>query len=371
MKAKSRNSSIELLRILSMFVIVLHHYALKGTFDWNPYNPKYSGAIKVNLFLHYFGKLGVVLFVMIGAYFLCEKQFNFRRPINLIVTTVFYSFGLYFVFKLFDPTGIWGTDSVVRVLLPFPLPSGYWFVYSYIVMLFAMPFLNIIIRSLTKQKLLLLIIGLILLWSFLSIGLQIFNSKPDTFVDSFGYTPTTYFFLIYFVSAYIRKYSGKILNSKVYTMFGAVMCVLIAILLSALAINEKLFNGIADLFDVNSPLVLLTSIFIFSYFKNSHFNSRIINYIAGSMFGVYLIHEDSFVRPFIWQNIFSSKVYAGSGIKYLLAGLLFSLIVFIICILIDIIFRRLIFERIIKKIVKYIDAFLVKVELTILCKRHK
>lgn len=59
-----------------MFVIVLHHYALKGTFDWNPYNPKYSGAIKVNLFLHYFGKLGVVLFVMIGAYFLCEKQFN-------------------------------------------------------------------------------------------------------------------------------------------------------------------------------------------------------------------------------------------------------------------------------------------------------
>ena len=238
MKAKSRNSSIELLRILSMFVIVLHHYALKGTFDWNPYNPKYSGAIKVNLFLHYFGKLGVVLFVMIGAYFLCEKQFNFRRPINLIVTTVFYSFGLYFVFKLFDPTGIWGTDSVVRVLLPFPLPSGYWFVYSYIVMLFAMPFLNIIIRRLNKQKLLLLIIGLILLWSFLSIGLQMFDSKPDTFVDSFGYTPTTYFFLIYFVSAYIRKYSGKILNSKVYTMFGAVICVLIAILLSALAINE-------------------------------------------------------------------------------------------------------------------------------------
>lgn len=154
-------------------------------------------------------------------------------------------------------------------------------------------------------------------------------------------------------------------------MFGAVICVLIAILLSALAINEKLFNGIADLFDVNSPLVLLTSIFIFSYFKNSHFNSRIINYIAGSMFGVYLIHEDSFIRPFIWQNIFSSKVYAGSGIKYLLAGLLFSLIVFIICILIDIIFRRLIFERIIKKIVKYIDAFLVKVELTILCRRYK
>ena len=255
-----------------------------------------------------------------------------------------------------------GTDSVVRVLLPFPLPSGYWFVYSYIVMLFAMPFLNIIIRSLTKQKLLLLIIGLILLWSFLSIGLQIFDSKPDTFVDSFGYTPTTYFFLIYFVSAYIRKYSGKILNSKVYTMFSAVICVLIAILLSALAINEKLFNGIADLFDVNSPLVLLTSIFIFSYFKNIQFNSRIINYIAGSMFGVYLIHEDSFVRPFIWQNILSSNLYAGSGIEYLLAGLLFSLIVFISCILIDIIFRRLIFSGTINQLTVFVCRIFNKLE---------
>lgn len=361
-KTTHRNSSIELLRILSMFTIVLHHYALKGTFNWNPYVQKYSGAIKVNLFLHYFGKLGVVLFVMIGAYFLCEKHFNFRRPINLIITTMFYSFGLYFAFKIFDPVGIWGNDTLVRILLPFPLPSGYWFVYSYIVMLFAMPFLNIIIRNLTKEKLLLLIIGLVLLWSFLSIGLQIFDNKPDTFVDSFGYTPTTYFFLLYFVSAYIRKYSGKLLNSKAYAIIGALICVLIAILLSALAINEKLFNGIADLFDVNSPLVLLTAIFIFSYFKNIHFNSRLINYIAGSMFGVYLIHEDSFVRPLIWQNIFSSKLYAVSGIGYLLAGLLFSFIVFISCILIDIIFRRLILNGTINQLTVFVCGILNKLE---------
>lgn len=349
MKVKSRNSSIELLRILSMFAIVLHHYALKGTFDWNPYNPKYSGAIKVNLFLHYFGKLGVVIFVMIGAYFLCEKQFNFRRPINLIITTVFYSFELYLLFKLFDPTGIWGNDSVVRVLLPFPLPSGYWFVYSYIVMLFAMPFLNIIIRNLTRKKLLLLIIGLILLWSFLTIGLQIFDGKPDTFVDSFGYTPTTYFFLIYFVSAYIRKYSGKVLNSKTYTIVGTLICILVAIILSSLANNEKLFNGIADLFDVNSPLVLFNAVFAFSYFKNTHFNSRTINYIAGSMFGVYLIHENSFVRPFIWQNTFSSKEYARTGIEYLFYGIVVSMMVFIIAMMIDVIFRRIFFSKSIKR----------------------
>lgn len=80
------------------------------------------------------------------------------------------------------------------------------------------------------------------------------------------------------------------------------------------------------------------------------------------MFGVYLIHEDSFVRPFIWQNTFSSKEYAGAGIEYLLAGLLFSLIVFISCILIDIIFRRLILSGTINQLTVFISRIFNKLE---------
>lgn len=349
-KRKSRNSSIELLRIFSMFAIVMHHYALKSTLDWNPYYQKYSGALKVNVFLHYFGKLGVVIFVMIGAYFLCEKKFNFRRPISLMVVTAFYSFLIYFILKFCFPEGIWGNDSLIRVLLPFPLPSGYWFVYAYIVMLFAMPFLNIIINNLTKEKLLLLIIGLVLLWSFLPIGIQLFNTKPDTTVDYFGYTPATYFFLIYFVSAYIRKFSGRVLNSKKTTAFGAIICLILAILMSMMAVNQKTFNGMVALFDVNSPLALISGVFIFSYFKNIHFESKIINYIAGSMFGVYLIHENSFMRPIIWQRIFSSILFANSWIKYLTFGLVSSLLVFVVAIVLDIFLRRLVFGKVIEKI---------------------
>lgn len=359
-KRSSRNSSIELLRILSMFAIVIHHYALKSTLDWNPYYQKYSGALKVNVFLHYFGKLGVVIFVMIGAYFLCEKRFNFKRPVNLMVITAFYSFLIYIILKLAFPEGIWGNDSLIRVLLPFPLPSGYWFVYAYIVMLFAMPFLNIIINNLSRKKLLLLIVGLIILWSLLPIGINLFSDKPDTTVDDFGYTPATYFFLIYFVSAYIRKYSGRILNSKKYTAWSSVVCLVLASLISMAAINQKTFNGITDLFDVDSPLALITAIFIFSYFKNNHFESRIINYIAGSMFGVYLIHENSFMRPILWQRIFSSIKYADSGLHYLLFGLLGSTIVFIGAILIDIVIRRIIFNNLLNSITEIVSKLLKK-----------
>ena len=360
-KRSSRNSSIELLRILSMFAIVIHHYAYHSTFKWWTYNTQYSGALKVNLFLHFFGKLGVDIFVIIGAYFLCEKKFNFKRPINLILTTMFYSFGIYIFLAYVLRIKLLIPISLKGILLPFPLPSGYWFVYSYVIMLFAMPFLNIVIRNLSKPKLSMLIVGLILLWSCIVIGLKVFSDKPDTAIADFGYTQTKFFFLLYFIAAYVRKYSGKILNSKKYTAIGSVVGLLLAVVCSYLADSQKLFNGILDTFDINGPIVIATSVFIFSFFRNCQFNSRIINYVAGSMFGVYLIHEDSFVRPIIWSLI-SSKLYAHSGYEYLIAGLIFSLVVFVACILIDIVCRKLIFEKFINGLSGYISNLLNNLE---------
>ena len=361
-KRSSRNSSIELLRILSMFAIVIHHYAYHSTFKWWVYNTQYLDALKVNLFLHFFGKLGVDIFVIIGAYFLCEKKFNFRRPINLMLVTIFYSFGIWIFLKFILQTKLLVPTSLKTILLPFPLPSGYWFVYAYVIMLFAMPFLNIIINSLNKPKLILLIIGLTFLWSILVVSFNIFSGKPDTSLDNFGYTQTTFFFLLYFIAAYVRKYSGKILNSKKYTAIGAVVGLLLAVVCAYLADSQKLFNDILNTFDINGPIVIATSVFIFSFFRNCKFDSQMINYIAGSMFGVYLIHEDSFVRPIIWNQLISSKLYVHSGLEYLTAGVIFLLLVFIICIIIDIVCRRIIFSKVINKLTVYICTLLITIE---------
>ncbi|WP_420489588.1 hypothetical protein [Limosilactobacillus mucosae] len=56
-----------------MFLIVIHHYAVHGTLPcYSSFNPSISASLRINLFLHVLGRLGVVIFVMIGAYFLCE-----------------------------------------------------------------------------------------------------------------------------------------------------------------------------------------------------------------------------------------------------------------------------------------------------------
>lgn len=90
-----------------MFLIVIHHYAVHGTLPcYSSFNPSISASLRINLFLHVLGRLGVVIFVMIGAYFLCEKTFNFKRPVNLALNTMLYSFGIYFILKYFFHYGI-------------------------------------------------------------------------------------------------------------------------------------------------------------------------------------------------------------------------------------------------------------------------
>lgn len=343
-KRKDRNSSIELLRILTMFTIVMHHYAYHGTFYWQTFNPQTVGALRVNAFLQYFGKTGVAIFVMIGAYFLCEKKFNFYRPINLLLTMMFYSFLIYIVLRIFYPQAIW-MHGWINMLLPFPLPSGYWFVYSYLLMLGAMPFLNIIISHLKSRQLLLLICLMTITWSFLVIGIWLFSNKPDTEPDSFGYSYGTYFWLLYLVAAYLRKYSGKHLNSARFIGISALLSMILLALFTLLIHSQHTSNGVLDFCDLNSPFVLLTSVFTFSFFKNLHFHSPIINYLAGSMFGVYLIHEDSFIRPLVWHNLISSAKVAHSAMLYVGQAIGFSLLVFIACVLIDIIIRRLLIAK--------------------------
>lgn len=366
---KSRNSSFELLRIISMFAIVLHHYAFHGTFDWQNFNPKYIETLRVNLFFNFLGNLGVVLFVMIGAYFLCEKRFTFRRPINLIITTAFYSFGIYFILKFcFHNLGIFKPDTLSRTLLPFPLPSGYWFVFAYILMLLAMPCLNIIINNINRQQLLLLILCILLLWSFYPTGISAFSSKPDTGGESFGYTQAIYFIEIYFVSAYVRIYNGKLLNSKKATGILSCLTLIISCLVTLLATNQYRLDRVLDLYAINSPLALLSAIFIFCFFRNVSFHNILVNNFAKSMFAVYLIHDDSFIRPLLWHRWISSQIFKNNAWSYCVHGIIYSLIIFISCIIIDTIIRKKFFRKFLNSITDNLSSWLDKAMFTFIHK---
>ena len=59
------------------------------------------------------------------------------------------------------------------------------------------------------------------------------------------------------------------------------------------------------------------------------------------MFGVYLISEDSFIRPILWQHIANSNCFANNWLSYLGNALIVSFLVFTVCIIIDFLIRKL------------------------------
>lgn len=70
---KQRNSSIELLRIIAMVMIVAHHYVDHST-TFVSALPPFSGEEYFYLCMRSLGKLGVMLFFSISAWYLCMER---------------------------------------------------------------------------------------------------------------------------------------------------------------------------------------------------------------------------------------------------------------------------------------------------------
>ena len=92
-----RQSNLELLRILSMFLIVLAHYEAHGVKHvsdpamnmlWR------SGSIVNQWFCHLLapgGKIGVGIFFTLTGYFLCTGSWSLRKLVKLLLTVYFYA----------------------------------------------------------------------------------------------------------------------------------------------------------------------------------------------------------------------------------------------------------------------------------------
>lgn len=81
-----------------------------------------------------------------------------------------------------------------------------------------------------------------------------------------------------------------------------------------LSANLGLFNNSALLFvKTNSITTALLSICIFMVFKNMDIGySKIINRIASTTFGIYLIHDNEYVRSFLWKELLHNASYMDS-----------------------------------------------------------
>lgn len=337
MNIKKRSSNFELLRIIAMYLIVCHHYVLHGTF--NIFKDNSSNSTILSVFA-IGGKVGIDIFVMIGAYFLSEKEFKLSRLKNLVFETFFYS---YFFFLLFGNKGVSSSTGIIGVLLP--IPFDYWFVTTYFMILLLFPFINVLIKTLSRRRLGILI-------SILLISISVVSLIPikqvSAVLPELGATQLGSFIMLYLIGGYIRKYCTDY-KYKNYGIFLTVIGIIIScsLVLFVCAVASKYPNlGAYKLFLVDYyklPIVVTaTGIVLWVRFIKLG-NNSVINTLSSTTFGIYLIHDNEYVRKIIWPLI--NNIQYNSLITSLIATILIPLVIFIVCSLIDII-RQLIFKYI-------------------------
>ncbi len=292
---KLRNSNLELYRIITMLLIVAHHYVvnsgLLGTFS-----PIWADTMSPRaLFLFIFGafgKTGINCFMLITGYFMCRSEITLKKFFKLLLEVELYNILIWLIFVI---TGYesFSFDGMLSAFIPFrSISDG--FTSSYLFFFLFIPFLNILVRGMNEKQHL----KLLILCSFMYI---IVGSVPG-FGIVMNYV--SWFAVLYLISSYIRIYDKKIFNNT--ALWG--WCSLAMLIISIASIIVMTWLGRSSYFflsDSNKILAVLLAVCSFLFFKNLKMkNNRLINTVAASTFGVLLIHANSAsMRSWLWQDV--------------------------------------------------------------------
>ena len=334
---KIRNSRIELLRIISMLLIVIHHFAVHGFEGINSEN--FNFVFSPNLIFLQFqtimGKIGVDLFFIISAWFMVDKKIDYKRFIKLFGEVWFYSILIMLLFLfILEPVEPIKIKKIIGNFLPV-LTGQYWFVTTYVILIFFSPFLNKIIEKFNKKELKDFII-------LLFIMIVIINGIFGKFFKDLRNNVISVIFIYLFVG-YIKKniifdnnYKRNLLLSLVSLLLYLFNVFIIDLVAHTLGDKISLYKR-ASYFGKNSLSVftIITSIELFiAFIKMEPFENKFINKIASATFGIYLIHDNQIFRRYLWDKIFRVNTFYSS--KYLiLYAIAVTLVIYVTCTIID------------------------------------
>lgn len=313
-----RQSNIELLRVISMFMVLLgHYYVISGFSDIDIISFNWIGM----QFLGAWSKVAVDIFVIITGYFLVNQTFRWKKVLKLLSCTYFW--GIIVLLLGFALGLSIKTDYIYKSL--FPLTPLNWFARSYLLLYISIPLFNKIINSVSKARLGQIIIALT----------TIFYTVPtliSTFISGGGYLTSYFTFgIMYMIGAYIRKYGdAKLDKISIYAGIVSIILILASILWNDIHMHEGLYIMYLA-HKGNSVVGLLAAIGIFTIFKNIKISyNPFINTVASTTFAVYLIHNNPIISNWLWNSMVSSKDYFESPF-FLLHMLGITLLIFAVC----------------------------------------
>lgn len=308
-----RQSGFELMRIFAILMIIAHHLSLHGVLNVGVYDS--GNAINKLITQLYFpgGETGVGLFFMITGYFLVKSDRK-SNYIKLLLQVLFYGITLaviaLYIYK--EREFKFEILEIVKCVLV-PISSlRWWFVSYYVLLLLMVPQLNVFVRRLNRKGFLLMLLILCVLEYMMQ----------WIFVTQFLRISMAVFF--YCLGAYLSVFEFKIRK---------ITCVLLFVMSwSFYALLQ--YYKIPFSFLIGKLNVVLCCITAFMFFKQLNIHSNMINLVAKTTLGIYMIHDNDVLRSFIWNDVFKMTIQF-SFEYYWLTSICTILSVFFIGMLLD------------------------------------
>lgn len=314
---KERNSYIEVYRILAVFSVLIVHYngwflgGLPDGFDFNNPTAQRIGQLII----------ASLCACCVNCFILISGYFSIKLRAQSIVKYLTLLLGIYVPFYcvdcLINGKPFLFLDLVYNCRV---ITRGGYFVQCYFMLMILSPILNAFIEKYHKKSLWLILLLLVLEFYFDCI------KGNDRMGFTQGYS-VAHFCLIYLIGRIIFVYKDKITEVKRFKwvlLYFAFVGVIAGMYLA----------GIRFAYDYSNPAVIATGVFSFLPFIYKIRSNKIINWVAGGTFAVYIIQVSEPAFSFLCKM--DKMLLSGNAYwLYLIKSIPLLVGFFMVCVLYD------------------------------------
>lgn len=341
MQKNVRSSNIELLRILCMLAVVACHWAAHTPWGENltELNKQLVSVLPRG------GTLAINVFVLISGYFgIYTTRSVQEKIIKLWIDRIFYSIVISGIMLLLGFEAL-NTRYLLRAFFPV-ITCRHNYITTFIILYFFIPYLNKLLRNLSKEEMRRLLFLCTIVFSVLPTIVELTELWTNNVYSYLGWM-----MYVYSIGAYLQLYDEwKDFPWKLICIFSLILLIWITVVIEPAGMLDREFAG-----KIYNIIMLIAGVSLFACFAACEIPyNRIINGIASSSFAVLLIHDDPLVRNVIWTRIFDNASYAESSNLWLYM-IICVLITYFGCIIIDKVYKYFINRPIEKAIIRIVS----------------
>lgn len=297
-KSTNRNSAIELLKIIAMFLIVMDHVqtgAYNNSFGYDPsFTTRDFGTLLYSM-TNCFGNVGNAIFIFCSCWFLLEsKKAKFNKIKHIIIDQWIISIAFLVVHFIAGIPERISLKEIYYSVLP-TITGVNWFVTCYVLFYVIHPYINVVIANMKDKELKIAALSLTALYGVISIILPRGGS-------GLYFTGLVGFIMYYFIVAYIKRFN--LLAEKRICFLILIGCIGL-IFVGYAALN---YAGLQFVFLQNklqyfnaftNPVFVLIAYSLFGIFSRQELGCiRWINALSKCSLLCFIIHNNYFVKTY-------------------------------------------------------------------------